>query len=544
MNQLLSNFMVKHKLWTMGISAFLGSALVLTLALLSLRDNLLEDRKQKTQQLVEVAHSQLAHFHQLELSGTLTTTQAQQQAKAAIAAMRFEGDAYFWINDMQPRMVMHPVNSELNGKELGTIRDPDGVALFSRMVDQVKQQGSGFVSYRWAKQGHDQPLAKISFVQGFQPWGWIVGTGTYIDDVNEIFLTKTKQLGGVALLFILISGVLAYGIIRQLSRQIADLHNTMRMVHDSGNLTHRANPVGRDELAHMGHAFNHMMSQFQEILGHINHAIARQGETSQEMGSVTIQTAEGMERQRQETELLATAMTEMSATAREVANSAAQASNAANEATRQAADGQQVVSDAITGINTLAQDVLQAAEVIHQLEGDVANIGSILEVIRGIADQTNLLALNAAIEAARAGEQGRGFAVVADEVRTLALRTQQSTEQIQAMILRLQERSRDAVDVMQRGRTQAEQGVARAARAGESLDAIRHAVNQINDMNTQIASAAEEQTAVSEEMNRNIISINQVAVETAQGGQLVRQASEGLNRLTGESRSLLAQFQL
>lgn len=544
MNQLLSKFMVKHKLWAVGISAFIGSVLVLTLALLSLKQNLLEDRKQKAQQLVEVAHSQLAHFYQLERSGALTTAQARQQAKAAIASMRFDGDAYFWINDMQPRMVMHPINSELNGQDLSNTRDPDGVALFNQMVERVEQHGKGFVNYRWAKPGYDQPLAKISFVQAFKPWGWIVGTGIYINDVDEIFFMKAKQLGGIALLFILISGLLAYGIIHQLSRQIFDLHHTMRIVRDSGNLTHRINPVGRDELAHMGHAFNHMLAQFQEILGHISHAVTKQGETSLEMSTVTNQTTEGMERQRQETEMLATAMTEMAATAKDVANSAALASGAASDATRQANHGHRVVGDAIASINELAEEVEQAAEVIHKLEGDVEDIGSILEVIRSIADQTNLLALNAAIEAARAGEQGRGFAVVADEVRTLAQRTQESTEEIQSMILSLQERSRNAVSVMGRGRAQAKQGVERAALAGESLTAITDSVARINDMNTQIASAAEEQTAVSEEMNRNIISINQIATETAQGGQLVRQASEGLNRLAGKSKSLLAQFQL
>jgi methyl-accepting chemotaxis protein len=543
-HHLLGQFKVKHKLWSIGIATFIGCLLILALALLSLKENLLEDRKLKTQQLVEVAHSQLAHYYQLERDGIVSGAQARAQAQAAIAAMRFADGAYFWINDMGPRMVMHPIKPEMNGQDLRHNSDPNGVYLFNEMVQRVKEQGKGFVRYSWAKPGHAQPVPKISFVQGFEPWGWIIGTGIYVDDVDEIFQVEARQLGGIALLFILISGLLALSIIRRLSGQIHDLHNTMQVVHDSGNLTHRANPMGRDELAHMGHAFNHMLAQFQEILSHISHAISRQGETSIEMSSVTAQTSEGMERQRQETELLATAMTEMSATAREVAHSAAQASAAAVDATRQAGSGQQVVNDAIASIHDLATDVEQASEVIHQLEGDVENIGGILEVIRGIADQTNLLALNAAIEAARAGEQGRGFAVVADEVRTLARRTQESTEEIQSMIQILQDRSRSAVSVMTRGRSQAEQGVERAALAGESLCAITAAVTRINDMNTQIANAAEEQTAVAEEMNRNIISINQVAVETAQGGQLVRLASEGLNRLTSESRSLLAQFQL
>lgn len=544
MNTLLGNIKVKYKLWAIGLVSFIGCFLVLTLALQALKDNLLEDRKQKTQQLVEVAFTQLEHFQQAVLNGKMTLEQAQTSAKESIAAMRFEGTSYFWINDTQPRMIMHPIKPELNGQDLSNTRDTNGVFLFNEMVKQAKENGQGFANYSWAKPGHDQPVEKLSFVQAFKPWGWIIGTGIYINDVDEIFLTEATELGGIALLFMFIASLIAFSIIRQLSRQIADLHNTMRVVRDSGNLTHRANPVGRDELAHMGHSFNHMVAQFQEILSHISHAITRQGETSIEMSTVTTQTSEGMERQRQETEMLATAMTEMAATAKEVANSAALASNAAQEATQEAEKGKRVVHDAIGSINDLARDVEEAAEVIQKLEGDVENIGSILEVIRGIADQTNLLALNAAIEAARAGEQGRGFAVVADEVRTLAQRTQESTQEIQTMIQTLQERSRSAVTVMNRGSAQVEQGVGKAAIAGESLNAITQAVSRINDMNTQIASAAEEQTAVSDEMSRNIISINQVAVETAQGGQLVRIASEGLQQLTHESRTLLAQFQL
>ncbi len=259
---------------------------------------------------------------------------------------------------------------------------------------------------------------------------------------------------------------------------------------------------------------------------------------------MSIQTSVGLERQSEETEQLATAMTEMTAIAQEVANSATRAADAAADAIHAADDGQQIVCSTINCINELAQDIDEAAEVIKQLELDVENISSILDVIRGIADQTNLLALNAAIEAARAGEQGRGFAVVADEVRTLASRTQESTQEIQGMIENLQQRSHNAVSVMGRGRTQVESGVEKAAQAGDSLTAINQAVNQINDMNSHIASAAEEQTAVSEEMSLSIINISQVAKETAEGGVAVKKASESLQELSVESRTLLTQFQL
>jgi methyl-accepting chemotaxis protein len=203
-----------------------------------------------------------------------------------------------------------------------------------------------------------------------------------------------------------------------------------------------------------------------------------------------------------------------------------------------------VVRNSVNGIRSLAENVEEAAGVIHRLEQDSEQIGTILDVIRGIADQTNLLALNAAIEAARAGEQGRGFAVVADEVRTLAQRTQQSTQEIQAMIEQLQEGSRNAVQVMELGRQRTEESVDLSSRAGTSLDAITSAVSRITDMNLQIASAAQEQSTVAEEMARNINQISEVSDETSHGAQQTEDASQQLSQLASELQTLVQQFKV
>ncbi len=251
---------------------------------------------------------------------------------------------------------------------------------------------------------------------------------------------------------------------------------------------------------------------------------------------------QGVSRQQSEIDQIATAINQMTATVQEVARSATDAASAASQADQEANNGKNVVTQTVDSIQTLATNVELAADVIQQLEVDTSDIGSVLDVIKGIADQTNLLALNAAIEAARAGEQGRGFAVVADEVRTLASRTQESTEEINIMIEKLQSGAKNAVTAMETGREQARTGVDQALLAGQSLDAITQSVATINDMNTQIASAAEEQSKVAEEINRNVVNISQVADETASNVSQAADQSYELGNLASVLNSEVEQF--
>lgn len=262
------------------------------------------------------------------------------------------------------------------------------------------------------------------------------------------------------------------------------------------------------------------------------------------MTAVADHTRSAAERERSETDQVATAMHEMTATVHEVARNTAAAAGAAQQADSEVASGNRVVRDTIRSIETLADEVRKGADVIGRLEDHSDNIGAVLDVIKGIAEQTNLLALNAAIEAARAGEQGRGFAVVADEVRTLAQRTQKSTQEIQEMIEKLQQGARDAVQVMNQSRTQAEASVAQATQAGRSLDTIHGAVSTIHDMSTQIASAAEEQSSVAEEINRSIVNISHIVEQSADGVEQTARASEQLGRLAEQLQSVVQRFKL
>ena len=255
-----------------------------------------------------------------------------------------------------------------------------------------------------------------------------------------------------------------------------------------------------------------------------------------------LQTRNGVQRQQVETEQVATAMNEMVATAQNMVDNAEMAASATEQADNEAQAGSKVVTQNIAQINGLADAVERAAEVIHRLEGDSESIGTVLDVIRGIAEQTNLLALNAAIEAARAGEQGRGFAVVADEVRSLASRTQESTQEIQAMIEQLQSGAREAVKAMSDGREQAQASVEQAARAGSSLEAITHAVASIREMNRHISDAARQQGEVADEINRNLSTITQVAEQTSEGTESLGEASSKLAGLSQQLQSLVGHF--
>ncbi len=363
-----------------------------------------------------------------------------------------------------------------------------------------------------------------------------------LDADSSATQTMTLVIAVIAILAgIILATLVTLAIKRSFSRVTQSLND---IAAGEGDLTRRLDDSGNDEVAILSQAFNRFIQRIHELVKHVYASSQQLTSAAEEMSSISQETLEGASRQLSETEQAATAMNEMTSTVQEVARSASEASAAAREADQESNSGNSVVNQVVNEIRDLADEVNVSARAINELNVDTENIGTVLVVIRGIAEQTNLLALNAAIEAARAGEQGRGFAVVADEVRTLASKTQESIQEIQQMIERLQAGAKSAVAAMEKGRDKTESTVARAEEAGQVLAHITEAVARIVDMNTQIATAAEEQSAVAEEINRNVVTVNEIANQTADGAQRNSVSSSELSRLSSELQQLVGSFRI
>ncbi len=359
-------------------------------------------------------------------------------------------------------------------------------------------------------------------------------------------LQRNGMMMGVIGLIVALAGVgimsiVGYGLARPARQMVAMLDDIAR---GEGDLTRRLEVDRADELGGLARGFNAFLNKLQGMMREVVGSVQQVTDASENTADIALRTNDGVQRQLSEIDLVATAVTEMTATSQDVARNAALAAEAANNADGSATHGRDVVRATAQTIQSLAGDIQQAVSSVESLARDSENINGILDTIRGIAEQTNLLALNAAIEAARAGEQGRGFAVVADEVRNLAQKTQNSTAEIQLMIEQLQAGTRQTVKVMEQSRARTEQSVLQSEEADAALTSITQAVSVINEMNTQIASAAEQQSAVAEDIHRNVSTIDSVARSVAEGAQQASQASTALTRLAEHQRRLINQFKV
>jgi len=345
----------------------------------------------------------------------------------------------------------------------------------------------------------------------------------------------------MTVLIVLVIGIVFY-LGKNFAQPIHHLSELMVKVCEQRDLSLRAKETGNQEVLQIAVVFNKMLSEFEGLIDNVQGSVGLLKEATHDLSTVTEKSGEDMANQQSESEQLATAMNEMSATAQEVSRNAADAASAVHDAEGSAQESAEIAVAAMCAMDNLVSEVSSAAGVITKLEENSSSIGMVLDVIKGIAEQTNLLALNAAIEAARAGEQGRGFAVVADEVRTLASRTQESTNEIQSMIELLQAGTRDAVKVMMHAKELGEGGSAQTEATAEALAEISGSVKSINDMTTQIASAAAEQTSVAEEMSRNITNITHASESTVAGSIQTAETTERLKSLSEKLHGAMDEF--
>lgn len=363
--------------------------------------------------------------------------------------------------------------------------------------------------------------------------------------IDEVITSSNTMQVGALIVGLLICAALAVFFPRLITRPLQlMLERFEDMSQGEGDLTARVELNTKDELGQVATAFNTFVAKLQRIIGEVANMTAQLAAASEQLSNIAEQSNSSIREQHQAVDQVATAIHEMSTTVDEIAKSAGEAASSARGADDHAVEGQKVVQATVQAIQQLAEHVNRSAETISKVADDSNSIGTVLDVIRGIAEQTNLLALNAAIEAARAGEQGRGFSVVADEVRTLASRTQQSTQEIQDMIERLQQATQQAVKAMQVGKEEAANSVSQAERAGGSLQSITDAVAAISDMNNHIASAAEQQSLVTEEINQNITRISTISDQSAESSSQVRDASDNLAKLAADLQREVGQFKV
>jgi len=500
---LKTNFRVMIAVSTAGLLA------LATFWIQSQHSSLLSEKLQKTKNLVEVPYSIVEHQHQLETEGKISRIEAQRQAIEAIRKMRYEGDNYFWINDDHPKMIMHPTKPELEGTDLTSYKDPAGKAVFVEFVRAAQTPAGDYVSYLWPKPGKDQPVPKLSFVKRFAPWGWVIGTGIYIDDVDSAWRKSALTATGLTLACLIPLMVVSMVTSRSTFLRLQDMVERFKDVAEGeGDLTKRVPVTAKDEIGELATWFNVFLDKLHDMIQAVTSAAHQAGNASEGVSSTSQQISANSEETSAQANAVSAATEEVNRSLQTVATATEEMSASVQEIAKNATEAAKVAGE---GMKTAAE----TNAIVAKLGQSSAEIGQVIKVITAIAQKTDLLALNATVEAARAGEVGAGFAVVANEVKELAKQTATATEDISKKIEAIQVDAKSAV---------------------QAIKSISGIIDQVNAISSTIATAVEEQSATTSEISRNLTEAAKGSGEVAQNIHGVAQAAENTSRGVTETR--------
>lgn len=508
---LMRNLKFGAKALVIALAFLVPMAALIGWLLLNQSNTSLEDRKNATRQHVEVAHSVLVWAHGQETSGKLSQPEAQELAKSLIANMRYDKTEYFWINDMTPVVLMHPINTKLNGKDVSDLKDPSGFALFKGFVDEVNRNGQGFVPYMWPKPGSAEPVEKLSYVSGFAPWGWVLGSGIYIDDLRAA-RAQRLMLAGVALAVCLVVALYFFvGFYRANKGGFALISQHLQEIAEGDLRDVPSDPWGRDEPAELIWETKKVYTSLHELIRKVRHGARELHTASHEIAAASADLAG-------RTEASAAALEEQSSAMEEIGSTVGSTAEQVQIAARFAVDN---ATEAEAGGRVIAEVVT----TMHDIQASSAKINDIIGVIDGIAFQTNILALNAAVEAARAGEAGRGFAVVASEVRSLAQRSAGAAREIKGLITTSVQKVESGTRVVQQ--------------AGQTMSQVVDNAKQINQYLSEISTSFKEQASGVEQVGQSILELDRT---TQQNAALVEETTSAASALRQQAEILQSEI--